>query len=147
MKTFALFRGVTMSFVIGHFRLRSYFAGFVLIGFDHLKSNRSQIMGRSFSYKMLKGVRPTWLGLAWLLLVVPLLTSLPQLVLRLGTSDMVIFSRSTSDQDLLCSCVDVIRMHGVFVCSFEQVIHCFWRFFSEKLEEQRTQTNASLEDL
>ena len=74
---------------------------------------------------MLKGVRPTWLGLAWLLLVVPLLTSLPQLVLRLGTSDMVIFSRSTSDQDLLCSCVDVIRMHGVFVCSFEQVIHCF----------------------
>ena len=54
-----------MIFVVGHFRLRSHFAGSVLIGSDHLKSNRSWIMGRSLSYEILKGVRPAWLGCYW----------------------------------------------------------------------------------
>ncbi|XP_034689176.1 factor of DNA methylation 4-like [Vitis riparia] len=39
-----------------HFWLRSRFAGSVLIGSDHLKSERSWIMGKSLSYEILRGV-------------------------------------------------------------------------------------------
>ena len=43
-----------------HFLLLSLLVGSVFIGSSHLKSYSSRIMGRSFSYEMLRGVRLAW---------------------------------------------------------------------------------------
>ena len=60
---------------------------------------------------------------------------------------MVVSGRLTSGQDLLCSRADVVFEHGVLVCSFEQVVHCCWQLFGERLKERCARTDASLEDL
>ena len=60
---------------------------------------------------------------------------------------MVVFGRSTSNQDLLCGRANVVFEHRVFVCLFEQVVHyCGW-FFSERFKERCIGTYASFKDL
>ena len=85
--------------------------------------------------------------MGWLLLAVLPLIGLTQLVCGLSTSDMVIFGRSTGDQNMLSGHADVVLEHGVLVCSFEKVVHHCRQFFGERFEERCFETDAPFEDL
>lgn len=86
-------------------------------------------------------------NLAWLLLLILSLSNLPLLAYDLRAPGRVIPGRSIGDHDLLSGCVDVVLKHGVFVHSLEQIIHCCWRFFEERLKKRRTQADTYFENL
>ena len=60
MEASTLLRGVTVLFVIDTFLDAVSLSRIHLYRLDHLKSDSSQIMGKSFSYETLRGVRSNW---------------------------------------------------------------------------------------
>ena len=81
------------------------------------------------------------------MLVSPPLASLPRLVQGLRTFCFVVLGQTIGDQDMLCSWLDIVFKHGVFVCSPEQVLNCCRWLLYEILKKWHAQANASLEDL
>ena len=100
-------------------------------------------MGKSLSYKILRGVRLAWVGCCSS-------CRLPVChVLACGfrVSGWVVPDISTGDQDLLGCCADIVLKHGVLICSFEQIVHRCWGFLGKKFKEWCTRADASFKDL
>ena len=47
----------------------------------------------------------------------------------------------------MSSCVDIVLKHGIFVCSFEQIIHCCLRLLGEGFKEGCTRADTPFKNL
>ena len=74
-------------------------------------------------------------------------TWLSSLARGFGVPNHIVLGRLASDQDLLCSCANIVFYHRIFVRPPEQIIHSHGGLFGKGLEEWRARADAPLKDL